>query len=337
MITVVVTTYNREKYVAECLDSIVNQTFREIEILCVDDVSTDGTYDILQQYAAKDSRIRLFRNARNSGVQVSRNLAIHEAKGEYITFVDDDDWLSPDCLEQCMREFRENPEVDCISLGEKRVNPDGSMYDPEGRISFGKVSGEQAFLWSMPWHIGGCFVCTTELQRRFPFDNSCRNFGDENTGRLMLLHARCVLQSKGIYYYRMLDDSVSHKLSMGQFTRLTAQRALAQQLHKDGIKKELLAAYEKFSWLNVINAYMYYFDNRNRLNDSQKAEALALISATRSDIDFSLVPRSLKYKFGYAPFLCSCLVSFGSWSLFRLQEELYFSLRKLRPNLKSHT
>lgn len=329
MISVVITVYNREKYVAECLDSVINQTYSDIEILCVDDVSTDRSYEILQQYAAKDSRIRLFRNEKNSGAQVSRNLALKEAKGEYIIYIDDDDWLSLDCLEQCMKEFMDNPEADCIALRDIRVNADGTMYEPEGRQEFKKVAGEQAFLWSMPWQISGCFVCTTDLQRRCPWDNSCRNFGDENTGRSMLLHARCVLLSKGRYYYRMLDDSVSHKLSMGQFTRLEAQRAFARQLRHEGIKKELLAAYEKFSWLNVISAYMYFFENRDSLNDTQKAEALALIRATRRDIDFSLVPCSLKYKFGYAPFLCSCLASLGSWSLFRLQEELYFFLRRL--------
>lgn len=323
MITVVVTTYNREKYIAECLDSIVNQTYNDIEILCVDDQSTDKTYDILQQYASKDSRIRLFRNHKNSGVQVSRNLAISEAKGTFITFVDDDDWISTDCMERCMREFSENPEVDCITLGEQRVNPDGTMYAPEGRKSFNKISGEEAFLLSMPWQISGCYVCTTSLQRRFPFDNSCRNFGDENTGRLLLLHSRCVMQSQGIYYYRMLEDSVSHKLNMGQFTRLTAQRSLAHELQQEGIKKELLSAYEKFSWLNVIHAYMYYFQNRKQLSTTQKAEALQIIRATRQDINFSLVSQSLKYKFGYMSFS-------GSWKLFRLQEELYFTLRGLR-------
>lgn len=333
MITVAITVYNRAKYITECLESVMNQTYSDMEILCVDDVSTDGSYEILQQYAAKDSRIRLFRNEKNSGVQVSRNLAINEARGEYITFVDDDDWISLDCLEHCMREFRDNPEVDCITLAEKRVEPDGTMYDPEGRMVFDKISGEQAFRWSMPWHIGGCYVCRTEFQRRFPFDNSCRNFGDENTGRMLLLHSRSVLLSKGIYYYRMLDDSVSHKLSMAQFTRLTSQHSMCVELKKEGIKTELLEIYEEFRWLNIINAYVYYAEHRKELNGRQKAEALELIRNARETMDLALMKSGMVKKFGYMPLLCPCLPAGFSWNLFRIQEESYYYLRRMYYSL----
>ncbi|MBQ0073416.1 MAG: glycosyltransferase family 2 protein [Prevotella sp.] len=326
MITVAITVYNRAKYIAECLESVMNQTYSDMEILCVDDVSTDGSYEILQQYAAKDSRIRLFRNEKNSGAQVSRNLALKEARGEYIIYIDDDDWLSLDCLEQCMKELKENPEVDLLFLRDVRVNPDGTQFDPDGRQKFTKVrGGGQTFLWSMPWQVSGFFICTTDLQRRYPWDNSCRNFGDENTGRNLLLHANCIMQSKAIYYYRILDDSVSHKLNMGQFTRLEAQHSLAVQLKDEGIDTQLLAAYEKFRWLNIIHGYWYYYENRRLLSEKQKGEALRIIRNMRSTIDFAIIPCSLKFKFGYSPIM-------SSWRLFRLEENLYFFFKALlRP------
>jgi len=92
-ISVVVPTYNRVKTVKYCIDSILNQTYNNIEIIVVDDCSTDNTIDIIKNYS--DSRIKIFILDNNSGAQVARNLGIMEAKGDWIAFQDsDDEWLS---------------------------------------------------------------------------------------------------------------------------------------------------------------------------------------------------------------------------------------------------
>lgn len=90
-VSIIIPVYNVEKYLSECLDSVVNQTFKDIEIICVNDGSTDTSLDILNEYAKKDNRIKIF-SQENQGVSEARNKGINESTGEYICFLDSDDW-----------------------------------------------------------------------------------------------------------------------------------------------------------------------------------------------------------------------------------------------------
>ncbi len=98
-VSVIVPVYNVEKFLPRCLDSIINQTLKDIEIICINDGSPDNCLSILEDYAKKDSRIRII-NQENSGPSVSRNKGILMAQGEYIGFVDSDDWLDVDFYEK---------------------------------------------------------------------------------------------------------------------------------------------------------------------------------------------------------------------------------------------
>ena len=92
-ISIIVPVYNVEPYVARCLDSLIEQTLRDIEIICVDDKSTDNSLSILYEYAKKDKRIRVIALEKNSGVSTARNTGIDAAIGGYISFVDPDDYV----------------------------------------------------------------------------------------------------------------------------------------------------------------------------------------------------------------------------------------------------
>lgn len=91
-ISIIVPVYNTEKYLPKCLDSIVNQTYKNLEIICVDDGSEDSSADILNRYAEQDARFVII-NKENEGVSVARNKALETVSGEYIMFVDSDDWI----------------------------------------------------------------------------------------------------------------------------------------------------------------------------------------------------------------------------------------------------
>lgn len=320
--TVVVTVHNREQYIGQCLDSIIAQTLRDIEIICVDDASTDRSYEILQRYAAHDNRIRLHRFEENGGVQRSRNHALNAARGEFIFFVDDDDWLGTDCVELCIQRFTEDETIDCVVLSEIRQAPDGRQYEPSGQQKIGKITGEEAFLLSLPWRISGNFCVRTEFQKQHPYDNSCRYFGDENTGRMTLLSSKYVVQAEGTYYYRMTEDSVCHSKSIGHYSRLQAQRVLADTLRTMRGQQHLRKAYETFCWENIIHAYMRYYKERGEMSAAMRHEVLALIKQAWKQADSALASPSITRKFGYIPFR-------SSWRMFRIQEETYFFLRTI--------
>lgn len=104
-VSVILPVYNVEKYLRQCLDSIVGQTLKDIEIICVDDGSTDSSFEILQEYAQKDKRVIAVRQ-QNGGAGAARNNGLRMAKGECLSFLDSDDFFEPDMLEQAYNQLK---------------------------------------------------------------------------------------------------------------------------------------------------------------------------------------------------------------------------------------
>ena len=107
MLSVIIPVYNVEDYLNECLDSVINQTLEDIEIICIDDGSTDNSPNILKEYQKKDSRIKII-TKENGGQATARNLGIKEAQGEYIAFVDSDDFIEPTMFEKLYTKAKDN-------------------------------------------------------------------------------------------------------------------------------------------------------------------------------------------------------------------------------------
>lgn len=105
LITVIINVYNGERFIKKCLENIINQTYKNLEILVVNDGSTDNTLSICQEI--KDKRIRII-NQENKGLSLSRNVGIENAKGEYLFFIDVDDWIDEDTIEYLYRLCKEN-------------------------------------------------------------------------------------------------------------------------------------------------------------------------------------------------------------------------------------
>ncbi len=126
MISVVVPIYNVEDYIAECLESILAQTYKDIEIICVDDCTLDNSVTIVKEYAKKDKRIRIIRHDENRGLGGARNTGIDNAKGEYICFIDSDDVIEPDMLEEMYRAISNN-DVDAVVCGIRRFSGENTL------------------------------------------------------------------------------------------------------------------------------------------------------------------------------------------------------------------
>ena len=114
MVSVIVPVYNSENYIKRCLDSVVNQTFQDIEIILVNDGSTDCSLDILRKYAEDDDRIKVI-TQENKGVASTRNKGLQNAKGEFILYVDSDDWIEPHMLANMLTLMEED--VDIVFCG----------------------------------------------------------------------------------------------------------------------------------------------------------------------------------------------------------------------------
>ncbi|MDQ5983569.1 MAG: Undecaprenyl-phosphate 4-deoxy-4-formamido-L-arabinose transferase [Eubacteriales bacterium SKADARSKE-1] len=111
-VSIIIPVYNVEPYLQECMDSIVNQTLKDIEIICIDDCSTDNSFNILNEYAKSDNRIKLIKQTKNQGAYVARNLGLKIATGEYIGFVDPDDYIEPNTYEMSyVRAKKDNADI----------------------------------------------------------------------------------------------------------------------------------------------------------------------------------------------------------------------------------
>ena len=111
LVSVIAPCYNVEKYLQSCIESIINQTYTNLEIIFVNDCSTDNTSNILSEYAKKDNRIRIVNNAVNSGASPSRENGYNQSSGEWICFIDSDDALDPRAIEMWMDEVDEETDI----------------------------------------------------------------------------------------------------------------------------------------------------------------------------------------------------------------------------------
>ena len=147
-VSIIIPVYNVEKYIRECMYSTVNQTLKDIEIICIDDGSPDNSGTIIDEYASKDSRVRVV-HQKNSGVSATRNKGIELAKGEYIKFIDSDDVLDLTACEVCYNKAKsENADIVVHDSTNKIYNegqfsliplqefPDGVVWSSLYRTSF---------------------------------------------------------------------------------------------------------------------------------------------------------------------------------------------------------
>ena len=108
LISVIIPVYNVENFLYVCLNSVLKQTYQDFEIICIDDASTDSSLEILEYFAQKDSRVKILKNDSNKGPGYSRNKGLGIAKGKYISFLDGDDWFSPNTFEISIKKIKQD-------------------------------------------------------------------------------------------------------------------------------------------------------------------------------------------------------------------------------------
>ena len=135
LISVIVPVYNVEKYLARCLDSILNQSFRDIEVICVNDCSPDDSLHILHQYQQKDSRLVIIDLKKNKGLSGARNAGLEKARGCFVSFVDSDDCIRPGMFENIAQHLSKEIDIlffgadEILLQGSKEVTSDTNYFD----------------------------------------------------------------------------------------------------------------------------------------------------------------------------------------------------------------
>jgi len=131
MISVLMLTYNREALVVRAIESVLGQTFADFEYIIVDNGSTDRSGAIAEEYAKKDSRVRVLHREKNGTIGIARNMALDASKGDYVAFIDDDDWCEPDFLEFLYQLATENDAEVAICGAADKVFDEKLVMTPE--------------------------------------------------------------------------------------------------------------------------------------------------------------------------------------------------------------
>lgn len=220
LISIVVPVYNVEMYLRECLDSILDQSYKNLEVILVDDGSSDKSGEICDIYAEKDCRFQVI-HQKNQGALAARNRGIAEAKGSYISFVDSDDWTASD-LYSCLYHEAKLQEADLVHCTKYIVDEAvGSCYVENGRMSaihceedhrIGKAAGivSEEVSWSL---YGKLFARELVIQNYQKVDQRLTYFEDAALVILCVIQAKkCVLLDKPMYYYRQRSQSLYHRI-----------------------------------------------------------------------------------------------------------------------------
>lgn len=309
--------YNAEKFLSESIGSLLQQTLGdELQVICIDDASTDSSLSLLQEYARKDCRIEVIHLEKNSGQAHARNVGLDKARGQYICMLDADDWFSPDALQKAV-DVMETDDLDCVLFEVSKDWPDHTEHYE--MPSFQVLSGSEAFRMSLTWAIHGLYMVKTEIHHRFPYDEMCRLYSDDNTTRMHYLASKRVGRCSGVYHYRQHAASSTHQVSVRRFDYLRANESMKQQLIAVGADTDLLAIYESHRWLNLIDVYMFYYMHGHELVPSERKYGLKELHRVWNGIDRSLLSHSVSRKIGHFPM--------PTWWLFLTQEWIYFTLR----------
>ena len=225
LISVIIPVYNIMEYLPRCVHSVTAQTYQNLEILLVDDGSTDGTGELCDQLAGEDARIRVF-HKENGGSSSARNLGLKNAQGAYFGFVDSDDYVEPDMYEKLLRGMEETGAF-IAQVGRDEIDEQGNalpdICTPPAEAT--TYSGKE-FMKELLMHRGDCSFCT-KLLRRELFENRAFPVGKLNEDFYLLTHMLVdgvevlSLPDRGYHvFYRI--GSNSRKKDKNEFSRVFA-------------------------------------------------------------------------------------------------------------------
>jgi len=209
LLSIIVPVYKVEPYLSRCIESITAQTYKNLEIILVDDGSPDRCGEICEAYAAQDQRIKVF-HTENRGLSAARNLGIQHAKGEYIGFVDSDDWIEPDMYEILLKAAEESG-AEIVQCG---------YYKEKNRLTEAKISVAKTYTSTEALHALVLYGKINEGVWNKLWEKSCfaeisfpegRVFEDISTTYKLTSKANSVISKPVmLYHYMYRDEGISH-------------------------------------------------------------------------------------------------------------------------------
>lgn len=257
-ISIIVPIYNVEKYIKKCLDSIINQTLKDIEIIIVNDGTKDNSAIICEEYAKIDNRIKII-HKENGGLGNARNVGMTYAKGEYIGFVDSDDWVDSDYFEKLYNKAI-NEQAD-VCIGSIKVFKNNSFKIKSQPNNIETLFATQGFAWLK--------IYKRDFVEHYHMQFTEKLYYEDMFFAMMvyLYMNKCATVNDAYYYYRQQEQSIVHTCinSNKLFDIFKIFSILIEEL--DTNKNERYAIYKnviEVHLIKVLAGFIYKIDNNNR-------------------------------------------------------------------------
>lgn len=271
MVSIFIPTYNASSCIKQTIESVLNQTYKDLEVWVVDDCSTDNTRDILTLIAKEDSRVNLLFKDKNEGfVPYSWNRVFPLLKGEFTLYMSHDDLLSSDCIEHLVKQQQETG-ADCVipevimwsaTQNENEIKKDSCYTHGNSCLIKGKqvVSGKTAFAHMLNYDIPGFALWNTQLIKQVGMPIDAWN-SDEGMQRIWALNCRKVaFNTDAKFYYRITPESITKGLKPYHITGLNTQRRIFNSLLSNLLFLQYPMQSIRFIW--------YYFKSYHYLTNS---------------------------------------------------------------------
>lgn len=245
--SIIIPCYNRFKLMDKCLESLENQTFRDFEVVIVDDCSTDGSYEKLEEYKKNsDLNIKLFKNSENVGPGKTRNYAIKKATGTFMLCLDSDDFIREDALE-ILNKISSEKQVDCILFNYNYITKHNSIPKKSViNVAEGMISKSDAFIYSTSSTCGKMYLLKNIKENQIEFPDLFRN-EDLPFNKLAISVSNSIYYcEQNLYNYVDNPNSLVHDESLIDIQNNIAGFEIIEKNLKDEYYKEVEAMFLKY-------------------------------------------------------------------------------------------
>lgn len=306
--TAAVCVYNTEKYLRECLDSILNQSYKNFELLIVDDGSTDSSGCICDEYAEKDSRVRVI-HTENQGVLLARKTAFENARGDYFIVFDSDDTVSPELFSR-LSEKIEQCAPDMIFFDYNKINGENITHEKtfDGERTFNKDSKKE--LWELLLRSKFNSLCCKCIRRdKFDYDINAAHYKGYSRGedRLVSAHMLSRLNTfcylpEALYNYRTSASSLTRTYSFENLVMSSrATEEIRQMISADGCLdgecEALICSLARMIYRNFLYPNAVSLSKKETVELIKKSESLGIykLCTDRRADKYSSKPENLKF------------------------------------------
>lgn len=298
-VSVITTYYNSVRlgdFVKSSMNCLLNQTYKNIEFICINDGSTDSTLQDLEYFAKQDLRIKIFTKENQKYAQYSKAYGQEKANGDFIFLFDHDDLIDLDTIEKCIDTFRKNPELDIVTPIVKTIFRDGKIkyiynldtdYNSENEFEFRKIMGKQAIQQTVgryDIHIRGLYRKEIFKSYSFAFTEPLLN-ADEITERFIFENTRYIGSCDAVYTHYIHPDSSAKLPSLKRIDLVRTDVLLRNIFKGKEIYNPRKSIFELTAYKNLVNAIKTFHLFSKKMDIDEKLSLKKRLYEAYSELD----------------------------------------------------